>query len=111
MFTGPIKPQSRRATYADSLEISDFDSPHDLFDWAAVSAVSVAICPANSEEPLIQKTRGAGVVTPSNGMVEWTFTPSDLGSLCAGSYTLTGFYTSAFDGSVIQFMSAPLPLV
>lgn len=111
MVLGNLPPQSRRADYIETLELTSADAPHDLTDLNAaglVSAGSAAIRKLNSETDLVSVSWGAGLTSPSLGILQWWFAPSALLGLPAGNYRLLVSLTAS--GQAIELVDAVLPL-
>src|SRR5215207_4080698 len=94
MLTGNLPPASRRATYVETVELLESESPYDPIPLSAVvegGTVELMGLDDTSETALISKTWGTdsyAEMTGAPGVVFWRFEVSDLEELPAGDYRL-----------------------
>lgn len=80
MQTGSFAPVSNRATWTDSYQLTDADDG-DLIDLTGIDGITVEIRSAS-----LTATLGSGVTVTGAGTFEWTFTETQMRTLCPGTY-------------------------
>lgn len=108
MITGTLPAQSRRATYADALELKDSETG-DAIAWTGVVSGEVRLCKMGTDCALVSKSLNAGLTLPADGIIAWQFEPSDLSALPEVHYRLLVLLTMS-TGQVVEILDAVLPL-
>lgn len=109
MFTGTLDPVSNKADWIETFEVFD-DETGDPVDLSTATEIEVEI-----------KTRGKDYVHQSasltggtvehveTGVIQWTFTDSQMATLCAGTYDAKVRITK--DDIVTQLVIGSLPVL
>lgn len=119
MIRGALPPISTRQSYIDEIEVfSDDDgTPFDL--TGATAQVAIATLdqwPGNSNYGQFYDCPGfsafrvlASVAIVDVGVIQFTFTPAQIASLCPGQYVLGANLSR--DGETVQFMLGALSVI
>lgn len=95
-------PQSRRATYVDTVELTD-PTTRELLSLVGLTAATASICLPFKDVALVEKTLGAGVTAISPGFLQWRFDVSDLEALAApGDYRF--LLLATVSGDVVELV-------
>lgn len=108
MYTGSLAAVSNREDWiAVSPLIDDDGAEVDLTAASFELFICNEDCPTS---PVLTASTANGKITLlSSTTFQWAFTPTDMGTLCAGTYSV--FLRVTIAGTVTQIMSASVPIV
>jgi ribosomal protein L30E len=104
MFIGALDPVSNKATWTVQYELSDAETG-DLIDLSDVDTITVSIRDPQTKTQLLSTT---GTVVDT-GVFSWTFTATQMGTLCAKAYEVGCTLTK--DSETLQLLIGQLPVL
>lgn len=108
MYTGSLAAVSNREDWiAVSPLIDDDGAEVDLTAATFVLDICREGCPTTAV--LTASTANGKITLPSSTTFQWAFSPTDMSTLCAGTYDV--FLRVTIDDVVTQIMSASVPIV
>ncbi len=108
MFRGTLAPQSRRADYFETLELTEDEDPYALISTSVITAGSVSLCKPMSDSATASVSLGAGLTIPSTGILQWNFPASTLSALEPGPWRLLVSITA--EGQIVELVDAQISL-
>lgn len=109
MKTRSLPNQHNTATFSDYITFID-DESGDPIDISTVDEIAVRVRWPQSNTTLLKATlTGGDLIETSEGTVQFTFTPDQMGALCAGNYEFGISIT--IDGVTAQTHLCPLPII
>lgn len=115
MFRGTLDEESNKATWTDDVEVTDEEGTLiDLTDAIIVLEVrakrSIDDYDTNITNAILSATTTNGKITlQGTGVFRFSFTKSEMNSLCAGTYEMGG--TIERDGETDQFLIGQVPIL
>lgn len=96
MLMGTLPPRSNRASWTDVIELTDEDTG-DLIDVSTgINEITVRLRDPETRAEVLSKALSASeIVVISTGIVQFSFSSSEMGSLCPKTYELGCLVTSS----------------
>lgn len=108
MYTGSLAAVSNREDWIGVSPLIDDDGAEvTLTDANFEMFICREGCPTTAI--LTASTDNGKITLPSSTTFQWAFTTDDMGTLCAGTYSV--FLRVTIDDVVTQIMSATVPIV
>lgn len=110
MYQGSLPPRSNKASWSDSIQIFD-DTTGDAVDISAATAISVRARDRETCATVLEATLANGAISlpAQTGVISFSFTETQMGSLCAKSYDFGLLLT--ISGSTSQIILGTLPVI
>lgn len=108
MYTGTLDPVSNRATWIVNYEITDVETG-DLIDLSGVDEITIEIRDPKTQSAILTGTKtGGDIVISDTGVFTWTFSATDMRTLCAKTYEVGCTLTD--NSETVQLMIGTLPV-
>jgi len=108
MLTGTLPPASNRADWIDCVEILDREEDNEPIDLSDCTIV-LAIYDDDYTKRAEASTDDGDIIIVDTGVFQFTFSRSDMGNLCAGTYKVG--CTISRDDETVQLLIGDLPVV
>lgn len=108
MITGTLSPASTRATWSESVELTDEDGG-DPIDLSDVDEITVEIRDPASMSSVLTATLGDGVTIIETGVFQFEFSKDDMNDLCPKTYEIG--CTIEKDDQTVQLLIGYVPVV
>lgn len=109
MFEARFESVSNRADWSESFEIIDGDTGETVTDLTGVSVVVEVREPGCFSPRLSASTDNGKIIDRGDGVLEWTFSRSEMTALCPGPYEIG--VTLERDDFTSQYLIGVLPVV
>lgn len=109
MFIGALNPASNKATWSVLYQLVDAETDEPI-DLSGVSEITIQVRDQRSCSPLLTGKLSSGeVVLVDTGVFRWTFSASQMSTLCANTYDVG--CTIEQDGETVQILIGTLPII
>lgn len=109
MFDATLEPVSNRADWIETIELVDDDTGEIITDLSGVS-VALQVRARDCCSPILSASSDAGTITiGEGGIIQWHFTKTQMGGLCAGVYDIG--ITVTRDGITEQELIGTMPVL